>query len=113
MCDIWKSFVAQRCLWAMGLGVVFHPPEVVQDRNEHDLQRDFDDEVPGYTQNRKIAELLDQLELKSSEESVSENLILCYEALIHHKIFPAKEMDLVQAWILDVNNAVSASTASD
>jgi hypothetical protein len=30
MCDIWKSFVAQRCLWELNLGVAFHSPEVNQ-----------------------------------------------------------------------------------
>ena len=101
MCDIWKSFVAQRCLWAMGLGVVFHAPEVVQDRNEHNLQTDFDHEVPGYTQNRRIAEILDDTELDSAQSAVSTNLIRCYEALVANEIFPAKEIGLVNAWIND------------
>ena len=43
MCDIWKSFVAQRCLWELDMGIVFHAPEVYQDRNVHDLMRDFRD----------------------------------------------------------------------
>ena len=29
MTDIWRSFVAQRCLWALGHGVVFHGAEVL------------------------------------------------------------------------------------
>ena len=74
MCDIWKSFVAQRCLWAMGMGVVFHSPEVFQDRNPHDLMVDFREEIPGYEQNRRIAEILDGLDLVPGEEAVGNNL---------------------------------------
>jgi hypothetical protein len=46
MTDIWRSFVAQRCLWAVGQGVAFHASEVAQARNQHNLMRDFEDEVP-------------------------------------------------------------------
>jgi hypothetical protein len=102
MCDIWKSFVAQRCLWAMGLGVVFHAPEVIQDRNPHDLTRDFRDELPGYESNRRIAEILDGLELPSGEDQVGANLRVCYVALIAAGIFPEKELALVDAWLKDL-----------
>lgn len=102
MCDIWKSFVAQRCLWAMDLGVVFHAPEVNQERNYHDLNRDFSDEIPGYEQNRKIAEILDQTKLSPSEQSVGANLKHCYERLVEAEIFPEKELALVDAWLSDL-----------
>jgi hypothetical protein len=102
MCDIWKSFVAQRCLWALGLGVVFHAPEAVQDRNPHDLMRDFRDEIPGYEQNRRIAEILDGVELAPGEESVRTNLRACYTALVAEGIFAEKELALVDAWLEDL-----------
>jgi hypothetical protein len=102
MCDIWKSFVAQRCLWAVGMGVVFHSPEVFQDRNPHDLMVDFRDEIPGYEQNRRIAEILDGLDLVAGEEAVGSNLRTCYANLIKHGIFPDKEIILVDAWLNDL-----------
>jgi hypothetical protein len=105
MCDIWKSFVAQRCLWAMGLGVVFHAPEVVQDRNPHDLMRDFRDEIPGYEQNRRIAEILEALDLPGDPNQVGGNLRRCYEALILAGVFPEQEMALVGAWLGDLGAA--------
>ena len=58
MTDIWRSFVAQRCLWEMEMGVVFHPAEVIQDRNPHDLMRDFKDEIPGYNGNSRLVDVL-------------------------------------------------------
>ncbi len=102
MCDIWKSFVAQRCLWELGTGVVFHAPEVWQERNVHDLMRDFSDEVPGYQQNNRIAEILNGVSLNPGLESLVENFRECYQALVNEQIFPAKEMKLVEAWIRDV-----------
>jgi hypothetical protein len=102
MCDIWKSFVAQRCLWALGLGMVFHAPEVYQDRNIHDLMRDFRDEIPGYDKNREICRILEDLDLASGEASVSGNLFKCYKALVDHGIFPEKELVLIEAWLQDV-----------
>lgn len=99
MCDIWKSFVAQRCLWELDMGIVFHAPEVYQDRNVHDLMRDFRDEIPGYDKNRQICEILAGVELKKGELAVSENLLACYDALVAKEIFPPKELDLVKAWV--------------
>jgi hypothetical protein len=100
MCDIWKSFVAQRCLWALGCGVAFHPPEVVQERNYHDLMRDFRDEVPGYNRNRELASVLNALDLAPGERAVSDNLITCYKALVMADLFPEKELELVDAWLV-------------
>lgn len=102
MCDIWKSFVAQRCLWVMGLGVIYHAAEVDQDRNPHHLMRDFCDEIPGYESNRRIAEILEALDLAPGPESVSSNLRLCYQALIEAGFLPEKEMLLVEAWLSDL-----------
>ena len=102
MCDIWKSFVAQRCLWAMGLGVVFHPPEVVQDRNPHDVLKDFEAEVPGYLWNARIARLLGALELDAAPEAVGENLRVCYRALVGEGILPTDELPLLDAWLSDL-----------
>jgi len=102
MCDIWKSFVAQRCLWAMGYGIAFHASEVVQERNPHDLMRDFRDEIPGYDKNREICQILGGLDLKSGVDTAATNLLRCYEALVHAGILPEKELPLVKAWLADL-----------
>jgi len=102
MTDIWRSFIAQRCLWEMGCGVVFHPPEVVQERNKHNLMRDFADEIPGYTRNKEFVLLLEGLTLETGVASVSSNLQHCYEALIRAGFFPEKELVLVNTWLEDL-----------
>lgn len=105
MCDIWKSFVAQRCLWELNLGVAFHAPEVWQDRNPHDLMRDFEAEIPGYKRNREFARVLEDLDLKPGEHAIGENLMRCYRALVGAGFFPEKELDLVEIWLTDLERA--------
>jgi len=102
MTDIWRSLIAQRCLWEIGAGVAFHGPEVFQERNPHDLMRDFADEVPGYLQNDQIRKRLEAVSLVPGEGNVGANLLRCYEALIEAKFFPGEERELVQAWVKDV-----------
>jgi hypothetical protein len=99
MTDIWRSFVAQRCLWELGLGVVFHGAEVFQTRNTHDLMKDFEQEVPGYLGNRRMAEVLARVPLQSGADRVGTNLARCYEALVGAGFFPEKEMALVVLWL--------------
>jgi hypothetical protein len=107
VCDIWKSFVAQRCLWELGYGVTFHAPEVFQDRNQHDLDRDFADEVPGYTQNKEIVNVLSRLQLGRDEAQIGDNLYRCYEALVAAKLFPSAELELVGLWLDNLRLAVT------
>lgn len=102
MTDIWRSFVAQRCLWELGEGVTFHSPsEVYQDRNEHDYLKDFEDEVPGYLNNDLIISTLSSLELKKGEDAVCKNLFECYGALVEKGFLPEEELISVQSWIND------------
>ena len=102
MSDIWRSFVAQRIAWENGWSLLFRGPDMYQDRNEHNLMKDFADEVPGYVNNRAIAEGLDSLTLKKGEENIGANLLICYEQLVKSKWLDAKELELVEAWTRDL-----------
>jgi hypothetical protein len=112
MTDIWRSFVAQRCLWELGLGVVFHEAEVVQQRNEHGLMRDFTDEIPGYQRNGDLVRCLDGLRLEPGPTAVGTNLARCYRALAAGGFFPADELSLVDSWLDDVGQAVHGRAAA-
>lgn len=99
MTDIWRSFVAQRCLWELGMGVTFHSPsEVFQKRNPHNFMNDFTLEVDGYLKNEEIAEILSSLTLGSD---MSENLFACYKALHENGIVKDGELESLQEWIND------------
>lgn len=102
MTDIWRSFIAQRCLWEIGEGVTFHSPaEVYQKRNEHDLLKDFTDEISGYLNNESIVRILRNLELKKGVDYVGDNLLLCYKELVNNGIFQQEELNSVSEWIND------------
>jgi hypothetical protein len=105
MTDIWRSFVAQRCLWAMDRRVVFHGAEVFQDRNEHNLLRDFEQEVPGYVGNDRFREVLEAVQLRAGAAAAGDNLRLCYEALVREQLIEERELPLVAAWLEDVRAA--------
>lgn len=107
MTDIWKSFIAQRCLWEMGYPMVFHASEVYHDRNVHNLMRDFEAEISGYTQNEKFTQTLECSNLLLFSNKALRNLVVCYEDLVKAKIFPEDELKLVNAWVDDFEKATN------
>lgn len=102
MTDIWRSFVAQRIAWANGWSILFHEPTVWQERNAHNLMRDFKDEVPGYLHNAAICDALAVLDLKPGIARLGENLRACYAALVEHKWVGDQEGELLDAWLADL-----------
>lgn len=101
MTDIWRSFVAQRVLHARGLGVMFHGPTVWQERNDHDLHKDFTDEIPGYANNNRIRDVLMGLEL-DPDMTTRRMTELCYEAMMRHGWVGGGEEALLDAWFRDL-----------
>ena len=101
MTDIWRSFVAQRIAWENGWSVLFHGPTTRQIRNEHDLMRDFADEVPGFLHNERICEGLAALTLLPGPNRIPENMRSCYAAMIEFGVLPQQEMVLLEAWLAD------------
>jgi STELLO glycosyltransferases len=107
MTDIWRSFVAQRIAFANGWSLLFHESTVWQERNEHNLMKDFADEIPGYLHNRKICEMLAKVEVKPGNAAIPENLLRCYEALVSGGFVDQREMDILDAWISDLSTILA------
>jgi hypothetical protein len=103
MTDIWRSFVAQRIAWEADWAILFHEPSVYQERNEHNLMRDFSDEIEGYVNNAKIADVLSSISLKSGAESIIDNMLICYETLVSHKLIDVRELGLLEQWLADLH----------
>lgn len=103
MTDIWRSFVAQRILSEQASGVMFHVPTVWQERNDHDLHRDFLDETPGYSHNAEMRRELTGLSF-SADASVRTMLECCYQALIRRGWVGKEEEPLLQAWFQDLES---------
>ncbi len=101
MTDIWRGFVAQRIAWENGWSVLFHSPTVWQERNDHDLMRDFEEEVPGYLNNSLIARELESLELAPGLAALGDNLMSCYDRLVALELVGPEELTLLEAWNSD------------
>jgi STELLO glycosyltransferases len=106
MTDIWRSFVAQRVMWSCDWTLLFHNSTVRQERNDHSLMADFEDEISGYLNNHKIVDVLTNLQLKSGSANVSDNLYMCYESLVSHGFIDKQELPLLSAWIQDLNSVL-------
>ncbi len=105
MSDIWRSFIAQRCLWAMGKSVVYHVPEVSKFCSTSEPMADFEAEIPGYLRNEALVELLGKLPLTLAENATAKNMRACYTALADGGFLPKEELASVDAWLSDVRRA--------
>ncbi|RJQ78731.1 MAG: DUF288 domain-containing protein [Desulfobacteraceae bacterium] len=104
MTDIWRSFIAQRIAWENDWAVLFHDATVFQQRNEHNLLKDFADEIPGYLGNERLCLALNELPLMPGVHNIASNLKLCYEKLVEIKMIDAQELLLLDAWISDIQD---------
>jgi len=102
VCDIWRGYWAQRLLWDIGGNVCFAPPEVRQDRNEHNLIRDFEDEIELYCKSGSLITLLRSW--KSVSVNLSDRLCEITQLMIDHGFYGNKEIELVEAWIADLKD---------
>jgi hypothetical protein len=108
MTDIWRSFVAQRILHERGQGILFHGPTVWQERNAHDLDRDFAEELPGYLHNAAMREALVSLPLGDAG-TLRVMMERCYQTLIRKGWVGAQEEALLGAWFDDLEACGCAS----
>ncbi len=102
MTDIWRSFVAQAIAWINGWSILFHEPTVWQDRNEHNLMKDFSQEIDGYLKNREICLTLENLKLEPGTDKIMDNMRICYEQLVKISVIPSEELSLLDIWLDDL-----------
>ena len=110
MTDIWRSFVSQRICWENGWSVLFHSPTVFQHRNEHDLLKDFRDEIPGYLNADRLSQILAKLSLTGRLLGIADDMRRCYDALTSEGLVGTEEPALLDAWLQDIA-AIDASKA--
>jgi hypothetical protein len=99
MTDIWRSFVAQRVLWANEWNLSFYNATVYQERNEHNLLRDFADEIPGYLENRKICSALSELDLRGGNAHLRNDMMICYRRLVEMGVIGKEELHILDVWL--------------
>ncbi len=104
MTDIWRSLVAQRIGWENDWTVLFHAATLRQERNVHDLMTDFAQEVPGYLNNREMADALVSLRLRPGELELPPNMRIVYECFVERGWLPEAELALLEAWLSDIQS---------
>lgn len=102
MTDIWRSFVVQRLLPSIDGALIFTSPTVHQERNEHDLIRDFEDEIPGYLGNERIRQVLEATEIRGGLGFALDDILTLYSALVNAGFLHISEISTLEAWISDV-----------
>lgn len=100
VCDIWRSYIVQRLLWDLNLRLCFTSPTAIQERNEHNLFRDFCDEQDLYLKSGCLIQFL--LNWKSEASHFPERMENLTEELVAHQYLKQEEIALVQAWIHDL-----------
>lgn len=98
--DILRGLVAQPILWAAGFRLGFTSATVVQDRNPHDLLRDFEAEIPLYLHAEVIVDAV--VAAVRSGATMGDNLVSAYEALVRVNVVDAREPSRVEAWLDDL-----------
>ena len=109
--DILRGLVAQPILWAAGYSLGFTRAMVVQERNPHDLLKDFESEIPMYLQTERVPEIVAAVTRR--EASVAENLRAAYAALRHAGVVSADELGVLAAWLEDLATAAGAGAAAN
>jgi hypothetical protein len=100
--DILRGLIAQPIMWLYDYYVGFFEASVYQDRNPHDLMKDFSQEIECYLFPKKIISIVSGV--IDSKHSVEKNLQLAYESLVIEGILDAKELGLLELWLLDLKS---------
>jgi len=108
MTDIWRSFIAAHLLQQNHYSLVFTQASAFQERNEHDLLKDFSDEVPGYTRNSSLAETIRSVPITGENISLASDLKRIYEALVEKEFLKAQELVCLDAWLDDCKTVQGA-----
>lgn len=98
--DILRGYITQKILWNMDLHLGFCSATVYQCRNQHNLLKDFQDEVSMYLQTEDILSALEAL--KTTKNPIND-LVQAYEILHSRSFVNEIEMHSVNAWAEDIN----------
>ena len=98
--DILRGLVAQPIMQLYGYRLGFTTSTVIQERNEHDYIKDFEDEIPCYLHSESVIEIVKEVVHK--DFSVNNNLMRAYAALSERNIINNSELNIVNAWLEDI-----------
>lgn len=97
--DIWRGYFAQKLIGLLGMQVAFSGPNAIQDRNEHNLLRDFKDELDLYLKSGSLVAFLSQWQAASSQPEAM--MLALYQDLASAGFIAQQEIELCTAWLAD------------
>jgi len=102
--DILRGLVAQPYMWAHGYSLGFCAAGVYQERNEHNLLKDFESEIPCYLHPYEVVEICGHA-IRSGPQTPAEYLKDAYALLEEAGHVPPEETQTVTAWVEDICSA--------
>ena len=103
--DIWRAYFSQRLMSPRGLLVAFSLPWVDQERSPHSFLADFEAESQLYSRSGAFLDLLEAWRPSSPLPSLGEEMEDLAIALYEYGILGEADARLMQAWILDLEEA--------
>jgi hypothetical protein len=97
--DILRGYISQRCLWQHNALLEFRSPYLIQFRNDHSLLTDLKHEMEIF---ETVHLLIDTLNSMKLSENKAQNMREVYKALSDVGIVENTELDILEAWLLDV-----------
>jgi hypothetical protein len=94
--DILRGFVAVYQLWKNNKTIKFTFSSAIQDRNEHDLNKDYESEIPMYETAEQVIQLLN--------ENKDATLYEIYEIFADNDIVDRSELEVIKEWNSLLNN---------
>lgn len=95
--DIWRAYFAQTIFRDLGLSIVMLPPNVQQERNEHNYLADMQAELDLYFKGEKLLDFLSNW--KSSTKTIPERVERLWIELYERGYIDIQDVSMVQAWL--------------
>ena len=103
--DIWASYVYRKIADKRGYGAYHGRPAVHQDRNEHDLLNDLNEEMFGMRNNEKIIKILRDVKLPDGDNVCDDLREIFYAINMNATYLPRATRQSFGWWIRDVETA--------
>jgi hypothetical protein len=95
-CDILRGIINNIILKKTNNYMMYSSPNVIQNRNEHNLISDFKSEYEMYIHNEKILNFIEND--IGNITSVKELLFLIYNNLLVNNVITQKDIDILNKW---------------
>ena len=97
--DIWRGLIAQRYFAFSDLRTQFRGGLGFQDRNEHDLLKDFADELEVHMSTRILLEILESIDILDQ----SNFMLSVYSTLLARGLVSQEEIVRLENWLTDTS----------